>query len=72
MKCPHCDIEMKLGYLSAGGSPIAWTSRERRFSDKEKGDDVILQPPSLFGKNRVKTYICPTCYTLIADKPFES
>ena len=67
MKCPQCEIEMKRGYLSAGGSPIAWTSRERRLSDREKGDDIIIQPPSLIGKNIVRAYICTECHTVIAN-----
>ena len=67
MKCPKCDIEMKRGYLSAGGSPIAWTSRERRWSDREKGDDIMLQPPSLIGKNTLRAYICTECFAVVAN-----
>ena len=69
MKCPHCEREMKKGYLHNHSQPVQWIPEGGKPSiwkavAAEGG--VVFGEDSFWKGYRADAFYCPACKILIA------
>ena len=67
MKCPFCQQEMELGYLSAAGYRVLWTNQSRRFTNWRHKGDVVLPTTGQLSAPRPSAWHCSRCQRVIVE-----
>ena len=71
MKCPYCEGEMKLGYLSGGEQPVQWIPQGKKISIWRAGvadDAVVFGDGGFFKGYTADAYYCQGCRLVIMKK----